>query len=77
MYCSRVYMPLFLVSIDTDSSSVVLTLHDDVNMQQFFIEWCRVFELHCNNTIDDELYHLWIEKELAKYKDRKINGTPF
>ena len=63
--------------IDTDKSSVIITLHDDPNMQQFFTEWCRVFELHCNNTIDDELYHLWIEKELAKFENHKINGVPF
>lgn len=63
--------------IDADTSSVVLTLHDDPNMQKFFTEWCRVFELHCNNTIDDELYHLWIEKELNKFTDHKIDGIPF
>ena len=63
--------------IDSDKSSVVLTLHEDPNIQQFFTEWCRVFELHCNNTIDDELYHLWIEKELAKFKNHPINGVPF
>lgn len=63
--------------IDVDTSSVVLTLHDDPNMQKFFTEWCRVFELHCNNTIDDELYHLWIEKELNKFTDHKIDGIPF
>lgn len=63
--------------IDTDNATVILTLHEDPNMQQFFTEWCKIFELHCNNTIDDELYHLWIEKELAKYKDHKINGVPF
>lgn len=64
-------------TVDADTENVVLTLHADTNMQQFFTEWCRVFELHCNNTIDDELYQLWIEKELAKYKDHKINGVPF
>lgn len=63
--------------IDTDTTSVVLTLHHDENMQNFFTEWCRVFELHCNNTIDDELYQLWIEKELSKFKNHKINGVPF
>lgn len=63
--------------IDYDNMAVTLTLHEDINMQQFFTEWCKVFELHCNNTIDDELYNLWIEKELAKYKDHKINGVPF
>lgn len=63
--------------IDTDSPSVVLTLHNDENIQHFFMEWCKIFELHCAQTIDDELYHLWLEKELAKYADHKINGVPF
>lgn len=69
-------MPIIDV-IDSDNMAVTLTLHEDANIQQFFTEWCKVFELHCNNTIDDELYNLWIEKELAKYKDHKINGVPF
>lgn len=64
-------------TVDTANEAVILTLHGDPNIQQFFTEWCKVFELHCSNTIDDELYNLWIEKELAKYKDHKINGVPF
>ena len=75
-YCEFDNIPI-IDEIDADKSSVILTLHDDPNMQQFFTEWCRVFELHCNNTIDDELYHLWIEKELAKFENHKINGAPF
>ena len=64
-------------SINTNDSSVVLTLHNDENIQRFFVEWHKIFELHSNNTIDDELYHLWIEKELTKFKNHKINGIPF
>lgn len=75
-YCEFDTVPI-IDEIDADKSSVVLTLHEDPNIQQFFTEWCRVFELHCNNTIDDELYHLWIEKELAKFKNNPINGVPF
>jgi transcriptional regulator with XRE-family HTH domain len=63
--------------VDTDTSSVVLTLHDDVNLQNFFTQWCKMFELRCNKTIDNELYQLWIEKELSKFKNHKIDGIPF
>lgn len=62
--------------IDTDSSAVTLTLHDDVNLQAFFHKWCDIFTLHCEGTIDDDLYDMWIEKQLAEY-DRPINGMPF
>lgn len=63
--------------VDTDSLNVVLTLHIDPNIQSFFTEWCKMFELHCNGTIDDELYQLWIDKELKKYEGHEINGLPF
>lgn len=75
-YCEFDTVPI-IDEIDAEKDSVVLTLHEDPNIQQFFTEWCRVFELHCNNTIDDELYHLWIEKELAKFENHTINGVPF
>ena len=63
--------------ISTDTENVVLTLHADPNIQEFFTEWCSVFKLHCNGTIDDELYNLWIDKELKKYEGHEINGLPF
>lgn len=62
--------------INVDTENVVLTLHEDPNIQSFFSEWCKIFELHCKGTIDDELYQLWIDKELKKYEGHLINGLP-
>lgn len=63
-------------TIDTEKSSVCLTLHDDINFQNFFSKWCNVFKLHCEGIIDTDLYNMWIEKQLKEY-DRPINGVPF
>ena len=63
-------------TIDTEKPSVCLTLHDDLNFQNFFSKWCDVFKLHCEGTIDTDLYNMWIEKQLKEY-DRPINGVPF
>lgn len=62
--------------INTETSTVTLTLHDDPNFQSFFSKWCDIFKLHCENTIDDDLYKMWIEKQLTEY-NRPIDGTPF
>lgn len=62
--------------IDTDNMSVILTLHEDKNFQDFFSKWCDIFKLYCEKTIDTDLYKMWIEKQLKDY-DRPINGCPF
>lgn len=63
-------------TIDTETSAVSLTLHDDKNFQDFFSKWCDIFKLHCEGTIDDDLYQIWIEKQL-KWYDKPINECPF
>lgn len=63
-------------TIDTETSAVCLTLHDDKNFQNFFSKWCDIFKLHCEGTIDDDLYQMWIEKQLDWY-DKPINECPF
>ncbi len=40
-------------TIDTETSAVSLTLHDDKNFQDFFSKWCDIFKLHCEGTIDE------------------------
>lgn len=63
-------------TIDTETSAVSLTLHDDKNFQDFFSKWCDIFKLHCEGTIDDDLYQMWIKKQLDWY-DKPINECPF
>lgn len=40
---------------------------NDSSMVTFFRDWKKMKELRNNQTIDDELYELWIEKTLRKY----------
>lgn len=74
-YQNQDTMPIIDI-INAETSIVTLTLHDDPNFQSFFSKWCDIFKLHCENTIDDDLYKMWIEKQLSTY-DRPIDGNPF
>lgn len=51
-------------------------LTNDGNFQKFFTEWRKMHDLLLSDTIDFELYDLWLKKELSKY-NRPINGIPF
>lgn len=62
--------------IDSDTSIVTLTLHEDGNFQKFFTNWCKVFKLYCEDTVDEDFYRAWVESEITKF-DRPINGVPF
>lgn len=63
-------------TIDTKTSKISLTLHDDKNFQDFFSKWYDIFKLHCDGTIDNDLYQMWINKQLNWY-DKPIDGVPF
>lgn len=41
--------------------------NNDSSMISFADEWKKIKDLHDSQTIDDELYNLWIEKTLKKY----------
>lgn len=45
-----------------------LSIYDDA-MCTFFSDWQKMHELHRQNSVDDEVYSLWIEKTLAKYNE--------
>ena len=74
-YEDKATIPIIDV-INTDTKSVILTLHEDENFQVFFSKWCDIFKLNYKKTIDIDLYKMWIEKQLKDY-DRPINGCPF
>ena len=40
---------------------------DDYFICKFFKEWMKMKELHDTNTIDDNLYFLWMNQQLEKY----------
>lgn len=67
---------LIIDTINTDEMSVSITLHEDPNFHSFFSKWYDIFKLHCDGTIDDDLYKMWIEKQLKQY-DKPIDGCPF
>lgn len=63
-------------TIDAESSEVCFTFHSDENIHNFFWKWCDMFKLYSTGTIDEELYQMWLEKQLKEY-DRPINEVPF
>lgn len=63
-------------NINIEESYVCLTLHEDINFENFFSKWCDIFKLYCERTIDKDLYNMWLEKQLKNF-DRPINGAPF
>lgn len=62
--------------INIDKMSVSITLHEDPNFEKFFSKWYNIFKLYREGTIDDDLYEMWIEKQLKEY-DKLIDGAPF
>lgn len=61
----------------THESSIHFIIENDHLIQSFFKEWKKIYALYSSGTIDNELYNLWIEKELSKHKKHKIDGLPF
>lgn len=52
---------------------------DNPKIAAFLEEWEKMKTLHDNNTIDDEVYSLWIEKTLKKKENShvKLNGNKY
>lgn len=63
-------------SININGKSVSITLQEDLIFQNFFSKWYDIFKLRLEGTIDDDLYEMWIEKQLKEY-DKPIDGIPF
>lgn len=62
-------------SLELESNNITIVLHDDPNFKEFFTKWCKICVLHNSGDIDDDLYKMWIEKQLKEY-DYPINGLP-
>lgn len=45
------------------------------DFEKFFDDWTKMNGLYKNNSIDEEVYNLWIEKTLNKFKDIDISST--
>lgn len=56
------------------------TLHEialiNRTLNSFILEWKKILNLYQNNTIDDDLYNLWIDKTLKKAADYRSDGFP-
>lgn len=57
---------------DFDSVSFTAT---DSNFHDFFTAWSKMFINLKEKIIDDDLYNIWLERQLAKY-DFSISGVP-
>lgn len=49
---------------DTD---VISFFFKDYNMKKFMEDWKKMSSLYHQNSIDDEVYNLWVQKTLEKY----------
>lgn len=43
--------------------------------EEFFNDWSKMNKLYKNNSIDEDVYNLWIEKTINKFKDIEISYT--
>ena len=70
--------PIFLnkEGIDNNYKAFPLLLSYDSPTIKFLTDWEKIYNLFLSNTIDKELYMLWLNKELNKY-DIPINGESF
>ncbi len=60
--------------IDMDGIDIVTITFEDINIHNFFSKWEDIFKLHLDGTIDDDLYKMWIDKQLVDY-DYPINDV--
>lgn len=60
---SSIIFPTF----NDEMSDTYFVASEDPNFHDFFTQYKKMYDLYESGTIDDELYQLWITKELAKY----------
>lgn len=64
----------FIVPYQKDNATSFY-IKGDGNVNAFFEQWYKIHELYLAKTIDEDIYNIWLEKELEKY-DFPINGLP-
>lgn len=52
---------------DTSYEPFMMIYFDDTTINNVLIEWKKMFDLYQDQTIDEEVYRLWMEKTLKKY----------
>lgn len=67
--------PVFINTdkMDSDKDPFPILLSDDILTIRFLTDWNKMYNLLLSDTIDEELYLLWLNKELDKY-DIPITG---
>ena len=70
--------PIFPLNIEdcTQNSNTLDFGTTDTKVIKFLIEWNKMHNLLLSNTIDEDLYMLWLNKELKKY-DEPLVECPF
>lgn len=44
----------------------------DTTIVNFFKDWEKMFDLYSDGTIDEHLYHLWLDDKLKNYENMRI-----
>lgn len=57
-----------------DSDKISFDIYDQ-NIKNFFSSWTKIYKNYSDGLIDDEIYTLWLEREMKKYTF-KITGLP-
>lgn len=52
---------------DTSYEPFMMIYFNDTTINNVLIEWKKMFDLYQDQTIDEEVYRLWLEKTLKKY----------
>ena len=65
----KIYNPPFAEGIDGtyQDEDITCFFFEDYNMIKFMEDWEKMRSLYCQNSIDDEVYNLWVQKTLEKY----------
>lgn len=72
---NQLYISPEMMSDVALNDSAIINFRND-EMKSFIKEWIKMKELHDSNSIDDDVYNLWKEKTLLKYKI-EIAALPF
>lgn len=77
-YCGQVIWDDIIIDREDHSvpfSRVTITLTSDTNFDDFFGKWKKIAILHNSGDVDDDLYQMWLNKQLKEY-DSPIDGLP-
>lgn len=69
------YPNVFRVEYDRENMFTISFKTNDTNFFSFFNAWLKMYQNYSEGLIDEDIYNIWLERELAKY-NFPINGLP-